>query len=76
MARGGEEGVVSGDGGACRPQRVQTIRPRSHGVEDAESERLVSGSVVTRTVPAMSGLKIPAANPMLSMVSAIPRTNG
>ncbi|MCZ7636328.1 MAG: hypothetical protein M5U12_10005 [Verrucomicrobia bacterium] len=29
-------------------------------------------SVVTRMVPAMSGLKMPAANPMLSMVSAMP----
>jgi len=30
------------------------------------------GSVVTRTVPAINGLKIPAAKPMLSIVRAMP----
>ena len=29
-------------------------------------------SVVTRTVPAIRGLKIPAANPMQSIAAAIP----
>jgi hypothetical protein len=36
---------------------------------------LFDASVVTRTVPAISGLKIPAAKPIDSMVRAMPEND-